>query len=392
MALDDPLVATEPSLMRRINAASALRAVRHLERLTVSQLMERTGLSRRTAEAVLDGLVRDGLITEEPPPTIGRAVGRPARTFRFRADAGSAMGIDIDRRSIQAMLTDLSGSLLGTVEVTVPASSSRAVRLDAVHEAAGRVLEQCGQSASSLWAVTVGTPGVVLPDGSITVCKVLPDWSDFSLRDALAPGFGCPVTVENDTNLSAVGERWRGSSGDLDDAVWVQTGRRIRIAILLGGRLHRGSDGAAGEVGWLSQLAWAAVRDHPLSSSGAGRYAVDPEFLRLVAVARSGDERALASFDSYGRALSLGLAAVVLTLNPRCLVIGGAAAMAGDVLTMAVRRHLMTKCLVVPDVRTSRLGSESVMTGAARTSLDTIERSLFSVRGVAVRAASGAGQ
>jgi predicted NBD/HSP70 family sugar kinase len=377
---DQSLVAAEPAIMRRINAARALREVHRLGRLTVTQLVERTGLSRRTAEAVLDGLVQAGLVADEPPVHRGDRVGRPARTFRFRTDAALAMGVDVDTRSIRAMLSDLSGSILGMGEVGVTPSSSRAVRLAAIHEAARQALDESGQPADGLQAVTIGTPGVVLPDGSVTVCKVLQNWSNFPLGRALSDGFPCPVIVENDTNLSAVGERWRGTSADVDDVVWVQAGRRVRIAILVGGRLYRGADGAAGEVGWLSQLAWDAVRDHPLSASGSGRSQVDANYVRLVTAATA-DPQASGLFDEYGRALSLGLAAVVLTLNPRYLVIGGAAAaLAGEVLTASIRRHLGPMCLVLPEVRASSLGAEAVVTGAIRMSLDAIEESLFSIR------------
>lgn len=377
---EESLVAAEPALMRRINAARALVEVHRLGPLTVTQLVERTGLSRRTAEAVLDGLVRDGLVADEPPSIEARGVGRPARTFRFRTDAAMAMGVDVDTRSIRAMLTDLSGSILGIGEVNVTPSSSRSARLAAIHEAARQALDESGQPADGLRAVTIGTPGVVLPDGSVTFCKVLQNWSNFPLGRALSDGFPCPVIVENDTNLSAVGERWRGASADVNDVVWVQAGRRVRIAILVGGRLYRGADGAAGEVGWLSQLAWDAVRDHPLSASGSGRSQVDADFVRLVTSATAGDPKALGLFDGYGRALSLGLAAIVLTLNPRCLVIGGGAALAGEVLTASIRKHLGPMCLVMPEVRASSLGADAVVTGATRVSLDAIETSLFSIR------------
>lgn len=374
-----PALTAEPALLRRMNAARSLREVYRNDRLTVTQLMERTGLSRRTAEAVLDGLVRDGLVADEPPPLTARGVGRPTRSFKFRADAGCAMGIDVDTRSVRAMVTDLAGALQGSGEVSVPPRASRATRLNAIREAAGIALGR-DQTVDRLWAVTVGTPGIVLPEGEVTVCKVIPDWSDFNLGRALADAFPCPVIVENDTNLSAAGERWRGVAADVDDMVWVQTGRRIRVAILIDGRIHRGRDGAAGEVGWLSQLAWADVRDHPLSSSGSGRSQVDATFGRLVNSAMAGDRAASELFDGYGRALSLGLAAVVLTLSPSCLVLGGGAALAGELLVAAVREHLAPMVLRMPDIRASSLGAEAVVTGATRTSLDAIESTLFSVR------------
>lgn len=376
---DEALYARDPALLRRINAAATLREMHGSGRLTLTQLVQRTGLSRRTAEAVLEDLVRDGLVEDKAPGVESRGVGRPARTFRFRTEAGYAMGIDVDTQRVQAMITDLAGSPVAKVEVGVKGSSSRGDRLQGIERAARQALTQGRIAKRRLQAVTVGTPGLVLPGGEVTVCQVLKDWSDFSLRDELSGFFPCPVIVENDVNLSAIGERWRGVSPNIDNTVWVQTGRRARVAILIGGQLYRGADGAAGEVGWLADLGWAEVRDHPLSSSGSGRCHVNGSFRRTLQAAAAGGPEAVALFDSYGKALSHGLAAVVLALNPTCLVLGGGAALAGEVLVDAVRRHLGPMCLKLPDIRTSQLGEDAVVVGAIRTSLDQIEASLFSV-------------
>src|SRR5918996_3377684 len=121
-----------------------LREFHRRGRLTVTQVVQWTGLSRRTAEAVLNDLVWDGLIEDEPPPLVARGVGRPARTFRFRTDAGLAMGVDVDTRSVRAMLTDLSGTVLGTGDVPVAPATRRGERLDAIRAAAGQAMAESG--------------------------------------------------------------------------------------------------------------------------------------------------------------------------------------------------------------------------------------------------------
>lgn len=379
MSTQNALYGRDPALLRRINAAATLREIHGSEVLTLTELVARTGLSRRTAEAVLEDLLRAGWVEDQPPPAQGRGVGRPARRFRFRHDAGYAMGVDVDTQRVRAVLTDLAGETVATADRACHASAPRRERLDALTGVATEALAAAGVAQDRLEAVTVGTPGLVLPDGTVTICQVLEDWSGFSLADALTDGFPCEVHVENDVNLAALGERWRGVCRDVDHTVWVQTGRRTRVAIVIGGQLYRGSDGAAGEVGWVTDLGWDTVRDHPLSATGSGRSHVSDDFRRTLEAATVGDTEALALVDSYGRALSHGLAAVVLTLNPTCLVLGGGAALAGPVLADAVRRHLEPICLKTPAIETSRLGEEAVLAGAVRTSLDFVESRLFAV-------------
>lgn len=369
----------DPALLRRINAVAVLRVMYAGDALRLAQVVERTGLSRRTVEAVLDELTCDGLVRETPAGRGTGTVGRPARSYQFRSDAGHVLAVEIRRRRTVCVLADLAGAVVAESSQPVAAGAERRERVGSVVTAARDALRRARVPKKRLRAVAVATPGVVSDGSDVTHCSVLPDWAGFSLRGELASFFACPVHVENDVNLAAIGERWRGACGDVDKVVWVLVGRRARVATIIDGALYRGAGGAAGEIGWVPALGWSNVRDHALSFAGFEHTPESKRAERTLAAATRGDADALASVDALAGTLAQGLAAVVLALDPACLVIGGGPALAGDVLSTAVRRHLEPFCLKLPDVRTSVLGDEAVLTGGVRAALNEVESQLFAV-------------
>lgn len=382
----------DPALMRRINAVNTLRALYHGAPMTLTRIVEATGLARRTAEAAIERLIEQGLAVALAPSAADRTVGRPARSFRFRSEAGYVLGIDIGVHEVTALLADLGGNVKARSELVVARTANRAQRVGVALDAAERCRKDAGISPDDIWATTAGTPGVVEGSAYVSLCHVLPEWSEFSLADELGTGIPGTILAENDTNLSAVAERWRGVAQGVDSMVWVLTGRRIGAAIVVDGRLYRGADGAAGEIGWLPELGWSRLSEQPLSFTGADRTRAGETAATTVRRALAGDEDALREIDAFAAGLAPGLTALALALNPRCLVIGGGITVAGDALLAAVASHMRPHCLRMPDLRTSTLGADSVALGAVRHSLDHVENLLFSPDHAAVvrsRPASG---
>lgn len=373
-----PRRGADPALMRQINAVTTLRVLHHGEPMTLTKIVAATGLARKTAEAAVDRLIADGLAEELPPSPDERSVGRPARSFRFRADAGYVLGMDIGVRKITVLLADLSGTVRATIERVVPRVASRVQRIEAALQAAERCRSQAGVGISDVWATTAGTPGLVEDSAYVSLCHVIPDWSEFSLADELAASSSGLVHVENDTNLSAIAERWCGVARDVDSMVWVLTGRRTKAAVLIDGRLYRGADGAAGEIGWLPELGWSRLSEQTLSFTGADRTEAGEAAATTIDRALAGDASAQRELDTYAASLAPGLTALTLALNPRCLVIGGGIAAAGDLILSSVAEHMKPHCLRLPDLRMSTLGGDSAALGAVRHSLDLVERKLFS--------------
>lgn len=373
------LIGGDPALLRRINAVAVLRILRAREPLTVTQIAAATGLSRRTTEAVIDDLVVDRWVGEVLPDQETRRVGRPARSFRFRAERGHVMGIDIGAYHVLVVVADLNGNSVATVRERVRTSIGRSGRLAATRDAVNQSLERAGIDRDALQSVAVGTPGIIEDDGQVAICRVLPEWSAFSLLAEMNELFSCPVHVENDTNLSALAEQWRGAVQGVDDLVWILTGRRTSTGILIGGRLHRGHHGAAGEIGWHHELGWASLRNNILSFTGAHGTAKGRAAKQVLAAASDGDATALELVNDFADIIASGVAAVALLLNPQAVVLGGGVAEAGDVLVPAIHDRIVEQCLRPPEVLASALGDESVALGAVRLALQDVESKMFSL-------------
>lgn len=235
------LTGGDPSLLRRINSAVVLHALRATDFATLTEITRVTGLSRPTVEGVVEGLVAGGLVVEAAAEEgAARRQGRPARRYRFRAEAGHLLGLEIGSHRVAALLADLDGRVLGTIAKDVCETASADERLERLRTAVAELLRQAGVARGSLRAVGVATPGIVKADGTVLLGAALPEWTGLDLGERLRRSFKCPVLVENDANACAVAEHWKGAAIDSDDMVFVLAGLSPGAGSLIGGRLHRG--------------------------------------------------------------------------------------------------------------------------------------------------------
>ncbi|MEU3497687.1 ROK family transcriptional regulator [Kitasatospora cineracea] len=352
------------ALLRRINTSAVLRVLRGADSMTLSQIGKGTSLSRQTADAVIGELADDGWIEEVAPE---RGIGRPARRYRFRAEAGHVLGIDVGTTGLRLVLADLDGNVIAADAPDLPPALGGTARMDAVHAAARTFLE--GQSAVRLRALGLAVPGIVDAHGRIRLSVPLPEWNGLDLAGLAHDWFGCPAHVDNDANLAALAEHWLGAARHVGDFIQLIVGHRTGAGMMLGGRLHRGRGGAAGEIGALAVLGWegSAVNDiREAADSGA-----------IFAAAKAGDAAARERVDRFAQTLAQGIAAMVLTVNPDLVVIGGGLAQAGEAMVDPIRSHLDRICLDPPRVDASALGPEAVALGAARLALDHLNEELF---------------
>ncbi|MEU0937089.1 MULTISPECIES: ROK family transcriptional regulator [unclassified Embleya] len=372
----------DSSVVRRINSAATLRTLRGGEVLTVTALMEATGLSRPTVEGVVDGLLAEGLVVETTTAESedgSRPRGRPARRFRFHAEAGHLLGIDVGVHHIRVVLADLAGTIVGRAARTVEEDCEAEDRLERVRGLISETLRRAQVSRGSLWGVGVGTPGIVNTEGVVTLSSAMPGWTGLDLGGRLGRSFSCPIQVENDANLAAIGERWKGIAVGSDDIVYVMAGLSPGAGSFINGRLHRGFGGAAGEIGALHLLGRQVTPENLLSTTGTPLPPLDEAAVgEVFRHAAEGDRTATEAVDRFVQRLIHDVTALVLALDPEIVVIGGWAAGLADAvppLTTELRRL----CLRMPRVELSALGADGVALGAVRVALDRVEHRLFAV-------------
>ncbi|WP_432875875.1 ROK family protein [Kribbella sp. CA-245084] len=367
------------SRLRQLNASAVLRELRGDQPLTLTELSKRTGLSRASTEDVARDLLGRGWLAEVAPAS--GSVGRPARRYRFNAGAGRLLGVDIGGHKALALATDLEGKVLNQTRITVDPEAGRRERLAVMDRCVAKALAGAGVEAGQIWSTGVATTGLVDGSGKVMLSDSLPEWSGVDLAAhvrRLVPG---PVRVENDCKLAALAETWHGVARYAKDVVFLLAGLRTGAGLIIDGKLHRGFANWSGEIGALPAAGWLRAPEH-LTNWLEGTAASSPspsapvEFETVFIAARTGDQGAVQAVRDYVRDLAVGASALVLTLDPQLVVIGGGFSRSADVMVEPLRRELDRWCLRTPEIRVSAFADEGVALGAVRLALDEVEATI----------------
>ncbi|MEV4623265.1 ROK family transcriptional regulator [Asanoa sp. NPDC049573] len=369
---------TDLSRLRELNSLSIVRALRDHPPSTVTELSQRTGLSRPAVDVIAQGLVTDGW-ARVLEPGASSAVGRPARRYQFHAGAGHVLGVDVGVHKILALLADLDGNIVQTVRHSVDPDAGPQARLAELDSVIDACVASAGKVPSDIWAVTVAVTGAVDASGQTSFFTPLPGWKSVNLASHLGVRFSCPVLVENDCKLAALAERWKGAASDADDIVYLLAGMRNGAGLIIDGVLRRGFGGAAGEIGALKQVRWLNAPEHLQNCPGVpSTVGPDDAAAWVFNAARSGNRAAKAAVNRYVKDLAVGAAALVLTLDPQVVIFGGGFSRSADLVLDPLRNELQRLCLRMPEVRASTLGADSVALGALKLSLHEVDDRLFS--------------
>jgi predicted NBD/HSP70 family sugar kinase len=377
-----------PRLLRALNDRAALELLLTRGPLTRAQLGELTGLSKVTASQLVERLEERGLVTRVGEQAGGR--GPNAQLYAVRPESAYVVGVDVGPDRVVAACADITGEVIGRVEQSTRDTDDP---VGVVHNAVVQAASEARVDLGGVRRVVLGTPGLVDPNtGDITFAFNLPRWHR-GLLAALREDLDTTVVFENDVNLAAVAEAESGAARGVTDFVLVWLGVGIGLAIMLNGRLHRGSTGAAGEIGYLPVPGAEIHRD-------ASRR-VKPPFGQLAgadairAVARERGFRAGSAadairaaiaagtaggpvLDEVARRLALGVASSCVVLDPPLVVLAGEVGQAGGTaLADRVQHEVAAITLVAPRVVPTELTEEPVLRGALRVALDAVRDEVF---------------
>src|SRR6266699_2499914 len=320
----------KPRLLRELNARAALELLLTGGPMTRAQLGERTGLSKVTASQLLARLEDRGLVEVAGEQAGGR--GPNAAIYGVVPSSAYVAGLHVEIDEVRAGVADVTGRVVTEISVD-PNGAGNPVEL--VRGAVARACTAAGISPEALRAFVIGTPGVLDPrTGDLWLAVNLPAWHE-GVHEALSADLGRPVTIENDVNLAAMAERAAGAAVGVEDFVLVWLGVGLGLATMLGGRLHRGVGGAAGEIGYLPVPGVPLPQDvtHPATGafqSLAGAQAVLPLAAgygfaertaaaavgAAVAAAAAGDRRGDAFLGELAGRVATGVAAISVVLDP----------------------------------------------------------------------------
>lgn len=369
------------------SAGRLLLLVRNGIATTRRDLIRVTGLSRSTVTQRVDSLLAAGLLRESAGEADGR--GRPAGALAFEEGYGHILVAGLGRERAVFAVLDLGGRVLHSTVQPVAIADGPDRVLGQVETHLDALVAEAGVDPGATVAVGVGVPGPVdVTVGRAMAPPAMPGWHDHPIRDRLAAHLGVPVFVENDANLMALGEqrvRWPEAPA----LVLVAVAMGIGAGIVVDGRLYRGVDGGAGDIGHirmegheerctcgatgcLAAVASGAALVRNLIALGKDVTGVD-DIRRLV---QHGDADAVAALRTAGRRTGEVLATVVSVLNPRILVLAGGVALADEHFATGVREVIYQRTLprATRNLRvvTSGLGDSALLVGMAELVVDEV--------------------
>ncbi len=381
-----------PSLLREMNDRAALELLLSEGPMTRAQLGEQTGLSKVTASQLLARLEDRGLVAVAGEQAGGR--GPNAALYAVVPSSAYVAGLHVEQNEVSAGVADVTGRVVTEISVD-PNGSADPVPL--VHGAVATACSAAGIAPDALRAFVIGTPGVLDPrTGDLRLAVNLPAWHE-GVLDALRADLRRPVTIENDVNLAAMAEREVGAARGADDFVLVWLGVGLGLATMLGGRLHRGVGGAAGEIGYLPVPGVPLPQDvtHPATGafqSLAGAQAVLPLAAgygfaertaaaavgAAVAAAAAGDRRGDAFLGELASRVATGVAAISVVLDPGLVVLGGEVGLAGGIaLASRVAAEVGRICPASPAVVPTAVSGGPVLRGAILAAVDQARAELL---------------
>ncbi|WP_405892707.1 ROK family transcriptional regulator [Streptomyces sp. NBC_00104] len=361
--------------MRRRNLSRVMHTVNAEGPLSRAAVASRIGLTRAAVSTLVDELIRSGLLEELGPERPGR-VGRPGSALALsrRGPAGIGAEIGVDHLAVCAV--DLRGEVRArAVRHGTNRGRSPEPVIDELTDLVRRVVAEA--EGEGLWpaGLAVAVPGLVAGDARTVVRAPNLDWHDTDLG-ALLPG-GLPVTVDNEANFGGLAELWLGD-GTPHDFLHVSAEIGIGGAVVVDGRLLRGTRGFAGELGHIP------VRPEGPDCACGGRgcleqYAGEEAVLRAAGLepgehrveflaerAAAGDQDVHRALRGAGTALGIALTGAVNLLDPETVVLGGALAALAPWLLPSLERELARRTAgPACAVTVSRLGSEGPLLGAA---------------------------
>ncbi|MGN9838065.1 ROK family transcriptional regulator [Nonomuraea sp. H19] len=375
-----------PRLLRRLNDRAALELLLDEGPLTRAELGERTGLSKVTAGQLLSRLEERGLVEVAGERAGGR--GPNAALYGVVPSSAHVAGLDVLPDAITVGVADITGRTV--VEVVVNPTDGDPVAT--VHDAVRRACESARITMSQLRSFVIGTRGMVDPGtGDVRFSYDLPAWH-LGVLASLRAALGASVTIENDVNLVALAEHRYGAAVGLDDfvVVWADVGQGL--GVMLDGRLHRGSTGGAGEIGWLPVPGAPLPADVTQPQSGSYQRLVGQAALHGLArghgmSARSGADLVRSAvadgrsgfLDEVAARLAVGVAAVTVVLDPELIVLAGDIGRAGgQELAARVEEAVARVCPTRPSVVVTGVTGNPVLRGALVAALEQAREQVFS--------------
>jgi len=382
--------------------AEVMRALRKNGQTSRSEIANITGWSRAKTSQEVNALIEKGYLVEA-----GEGIskgGRKPRLLRFNSQLGYVIGIDIGATSLEIALADINGTILNQVEEPADVRQPPEDFLGRCSELILEMVVAQGIHPQQILGIGVGVPGPVdFARGVLVAPPLMPDWENYPIRNFFKETFTSAfVVVDNDVNIMALGEQRSGDAANVDHFLVIKIGTGIGCGIMASRKIHRGSNGCAGDVGHIcvdkqgpicrcgnrgcleAMAAGPAIAEKAMQAAREGKSEILQKMMDdndgvlrpedVNAACREGDEAALEIIRTSGQMIGDVLAGLVNFFNPSDIFIGGGIANFGNHLLIAIKRAVLRRSLPLAttnlSINFSRSGSDAGVLGAITLALE----------------------
>lgn len=350
------------------------------------------GLTRAAVTLIVNDLLECGVIQEAEIRSAPS--GRPPVTLEINPARGLVGAIDMGATHMSIAIADFTARILQEVDFPFDIKNGPEICLAEANQNLGKLMAAQGLSLSDLTAIGIGVPGPVITEAGMVVAPpIMPGWDRYPIRATLEKMWGCPVTLNNDAELGALGEWAYGAGRGEKNIAYIKVGSGIGAGLILNQQIYGGTTGAAGEIGHLT-----IDENGPLCNCGnhgcleafAGGHAIAQQGQELVKsgkrtllsaiplekitahevaeAARRGDLPSQEILRRAGTFIGIAIAGLINLFNPSIVIIGGGVAQVGDVLTAPIRQAVRERAMRASEqsvrITTGMLGRRSLLIGA----------------------------
>jgi glucokinase-like ROK family protein len=363
----------DQALVRAYNRAIILNLLRVSSPQSRADLAAVTGLNKTTVSSLVEELLARGLVRE-----IGQSAsrGRPAVLLELNPQAGYIIGAELGVRYLNVVLSDFRAGFLWRQQVQLEADDDADRALDKIVALVREAACQAEADGQTVLGLGLGTHGLVDVDTGTLLFGPNLGWRNVPIRRVLNQNFTFPIYVDNDAKTSALGEHYFGVARQVDNFVYVIANVGLGIGVVLGGEVHRGASGFAGEFGhttivpdgplcrcgnrgcWETLASQKALFGRLRAAVGAGGHTSLPNadgklgevsMPEVVEAAHAGDELVLQALEETAVYLGIGIANLINSFNPSLVVFGGSLSLAADFLLPSIERVVSERAM--PEAR-----------------------------------------
>jgi glucokinase-like ROK family protein len=350
-------------------------------------------LTRAALTLIINDLLASGVICETSSSLSGS--GRPPISLAVNPSRGLVAGLDLGATHLNLIIANCAAQPIAEQEIALDINRGPVFSLEQAETHLRELARSAGIQIKDLLAVGLGVPGPIQAEAGMVIAPpIMPGWDRFPIRSTLEKQLGCPVTLNNDAELGAVGEWAYGAARSARNLAYIKVATGVGAGLLLDGHIYRGATGSAGEIGHLTvdlngdlctcgnrgcletiasgpaiarraQQAIQAGRQTLLGLQADGRPVTAED---VAAAASRGDLVAQQIIAEAGAQLGVAIAGLVNLINPNMVVVSGGVAEIGDLFLEPVRREVHRRSLPASahtaQITTALLGRRSVVLGA----------------------------